>query len=372
MTEKQYLTLLCSFVQFGPARVGLLIKYFGNARSVWDSSKRQLLEVGLKERLVDDFIKYRSSLNSSGYFKKLRNLSISYFVRTDKEYPASLAEIDDAPYVIYVRGELKKADNCAVAIVGSRKMTSYGREVTERFSGELAGFGVTVVSGLARGVDTVAHQAALDAGGRTIAVVGSGLDRIYPPENMKLANEIITKKSAVISEYPLNYPALPTNFPSRNRIISGLSRAVIVVEGAKKSGTLLTATAAGEQGRTVFAVPGQITSPLSEAPLFLIQNGAKIASNTRDILDEIDLEVKVDREVVDRVLPSDELEERIYTYLENEPLHMDELARISKIPVSVISAKLTVMELRGVIKCLGGGVYKKMLNYKKRNDKFII
>jgi DNA processing protein len=356
MKEREYLVLICSYVPFGPARIGLLLNYFGSPKGVWEASRKKLLELGLKENVINDFIEFRSNLDPQNYFRQLAKLSVSYYARGDKEYPSNLAEIDDAPPVIYVKGAVKKADSCAVAIVGSRKMTSYGREVTEKFAGELASMGVTIVSGLARGIDTVAHKSAIGCGGRTIAVVASGLDKIYPPENVSLANAIIAKGSAIVSEYPLGYPALPTNFPTRNRIISGLSKAVVVVEGAKKSGTLLTATAAGEQGRTVFAVPGQITSPMSEVPLFLIQNGARLAVRARDILDEMDLEVKVDRDAVEKVFPSDSLEKKIFSFLENEPLHLDEPARISGIAVSEISAKMTVMELRGMVKNLGGGV----------------
>lgn len=175
-------------------------------------------------------------------------------------------------------------------------MTPYGKEVAQYFSREIAGCGVVIISGLARGIDTVAHRGALSVGGRTIAVVANGLDAIYPPENTALAGEIVEKGGAILSEYPLGHPALPLNFRFRNRIVSGLSKALVVVEGLKRSGTLITASHAADQGRTVFAVPGQITSPTSEAPHFLLQNGARMALSPKDILDELSLEVKVDKD----------------------------------------------------------------------------
>lgn len=358
MSEKEYLVLLSTFVPFGPARVKLLLEYFGSAKRVWKAASDKLFKLGLGREKAEEFLAHREAIDTSRYFKALKKLRIEFLTLIDADYPQNLKEIDDAPNTLYIIGKLKAGDASAIAIVGSRKMTAYGREVTNKFSSELSAVGVTIVSGLARGVDTEAHRAAIDAGGRTIAVVGAGLNNIYPPENTKLAAEV-SKQGAVVSEYPLGYPALPINFAARNRIISGLSRAVVVVEGAEKSGTLLTATAAARQGREVFAVPGQITSPLSGAPLFLLKNGAKMATAPSDILEELNLQIKVDREAVERVMPTDKVEGKIIGFLENEPLHLDELARISSLEVSTLSAKLTVMELKGLVRSLGGGIYKK-------------
>jgi DNA processing protein len=288
ITEREYLVLLYSFISFGPTRIKLLSDYFGSYERIWRAGKKDLIDTGLKDKTVNDFIRFRENLNIEGYFKKLKNLSISYLLLGDADYPVNLKEIEGAPTVLYIKGEIKKRDERAIAIVGARRMTPYGREVTEKFVKELSAYGITIVSGLARGIDTCAHKTALLVGGRTLAVVASGLDIIYPPENTYLEGEIIKRGGAVISEYPLGYPPLARNFPARNRIISGLSKAVLVVEGAKKSGTLLTASAAANQGREVFAIPGPITSPMSEATLFLIQNGAKIASSAKDILDDLD------------------------------------------------------------------------------------
>ena len=360
MKEKHYLVALSAFIPFGPKRIELLTGYFGSAKKVWNSSSKKLLQVGTNEKTVAAFETFRKAFGIESYLKKLEKLKIEFVVRDDKNYPENLKDLDNAPMVLYIRGKLKAEDTNAVAVVGSRKMTSYGREVTEKFSSELANFGITIVSGLARGIDTAAHKGALSVGGRTIAVLGCGLDSVYPPENTQLAREIIEKESAVVSEYPLGHPALPINFASRNRIVSGLSKAVLVVEGAEKSGTLLTASSAADQGRTVFAVPGQITSPLSAAPLFLLKNGAKIATEPSDILEELDIQVKVDREKIEKVMPSTKEETELLEILTNEPLHLDEVARISSLDTPSVSARLTIMELKGLVKNMGGGVYRKI------------
>lgn len=359
MTEREYLVALYSFIPFGPARIKLLRKYFGSASKTWTRGKRELISIGLKEKLVNEFDVFRKKFDAKGYFNRLKKLSISFITIDDSAYPGNLLDLGNSPVVLYIKGMIKVGDSNAVAIVGSRKITSYGREVSAKFAGELASYGVTIISGLARGIDTSAHREALEVGGRTIAVLACGLDFIYPLENTQLANKIIDGHGAVISEYPLGYPAFRNNFANRNRIISGLSKAVVVIEGEKKSGTLLTASAAADQGRQVFAVPGQITSPMSGAPHFLIKNGAKMATGVSDILEELDLQLKVDREEVERVMPSGKNEAKLVEILANEPLHLDELARISGLPVNEISAKLTIMELKGMVKNMGRGVYKK-------------
>ncbi len=359
MKEREYLLALSAFIPFGPKRIELLTGYFGSAKKTWKISQKKLLEVGINKKTVLAFETFRKSFDITEYLKKLEKLRIDYVCKKDKDYPENLRDLENAPTILYTRGELKPSDANAIAIVGSRKMTSYGREVIERFASELAGFGITIISGLARGIDTAAHKAALAATGRTIAVLGCGLDSVYPPENFVLAKEIV-KSGALVSEYPLGHPALPINFASRNRIVSGLSKAVLVVEGAEKSGTLLTASSAAEQGRCVFAVPGQITSPLSAAPIFLLKNGAKMATNTGDILEELDIQVKVDREKIEKVLPASPEEEILLEVLANEPLHLDEVVRISSLDTPSVSARLTIMELKGLVKNMGGGVYRKI------------
>lgn len=360
MTERQALVALYSYIPFGPARTKLLVDYFGSAKAAWRGDRKKLFEIGLKVERVEDFIKYRNGFAQEAYFARLKKLKIDFSTTSDANYPENLLDLENAPTILYIRGKLSVNDSNAVAIVGSRKMTSYGREVAERFAGELASLGVTIVSGLALGVDAVAHKACLEAGGRAIAVFASGLDIITPASNFTLASEIVKKGGALVSEYPLGHPPLRTNFPSRNRIISGLSRAVVVIEGARKSGTLLTASSAAEQGRPVFAVPGQITSPMSEAPHFLIQSGAKMITSVSDILEELDLQLRVDRQAMEKVMPAGSHEEKLVEILANEPLHIDEIAAISTLDVATVSARLTIMELKGLVKNMGRGVYKKI------------
>lgn len=295
MTDKEYLVALYAFTDFGPIRTRLLLNYFKSAKRVWELELDEILKVGLHRNIAEKFTIHRNNFDFTKYFQKLEKLGIGYITDTDPLYPKNLHDLDDAPVVLYYKGILLEKDENAIAIVGSRKMTPYGKEIAEKYSRELAGYGITIVSGLARGIDTVVHRGALSVGGRTIAVIASGLDRIYPPENTVLAEEIIKSKGVVMSEYPLGYPPLPSNFPLRNRIVSGLSKAVVVVEGLERSGTLITASHAANQGRSVFAVPGPVTSPTSGAPHFLLQNGAKLALSPKDILDELSLEFKVDR-----------------------------------------------------------------------------
>ncbi len=359
MKDRDYLTALYAFNYFGPARIKLLLSYFKTAKKVWTSKVTELVEIGLSKEKMEEFERFRKSFDFSDYFGRLKKLKIRVVTIFDDDYPQNLKDLSGAPIVLYFRGRIKAQDANSISIVGSRKMTSYGREVAERFASELAGYGVTIVSGLARGIDTVAHRAALLASGRTIAVLGSGLDAIYPPENTALAEEIVRKGGALVSEYPLGYPALPINFATRNRIVSGISVALIVIEGAEKSGTLLTASHAAEQGKTVFAVPGQITSPMSAAPLFLLKNGAKIAANTKDILEELHLQLKVDLGAMEKIMPALPEEGKILELLETEPLHLDELVRISGLTPAIISARLTIMEMKGMVRNLGQGVYRK-------------
>lgn len=285
--QDKYLVALAAFSYFGPARIRLLIPYFGSIKKLWLAPVKNLIEVGIPERIINEFDRFRNSFDIDSYFEKLKRLGIKITTFLDFDFPKSIKNLDGAPVVLYYKGTLKSLKKNSVSIVGSRRMTPYGFKVTQKFSSELASFGVTIISGLARGIDTTAHESCLSVGGATIAILGNGLDRVYPPENATLANKIIKNGGAVVSEYPLGMPALPVNFAMRNRIISGLSDVVLVIEGAEKSGTLLTASHAASQGKTLFAVPGEITSPLSAAPLFLLKNGARIMTETNDILDEL-------------------------------------------------------------------------------------
>jgi DNA processing protein len=258
--------------------------------------------------------------------------------------------------VLYVQGQLLPRDEWALAVVGTRRATVYGREVTRTLVSGLAASGVTIVSGLAHGIDTHAHQVALDAGGRTLAVLGSGIDVIYPAENRKLA-ELVVKSGAILSEYPLGAQPESGNFPRRNRIISGLSLGVMVVEGSKTSGAMITADYAAEQGREIFAVPGNILSPNSAGPNYLIQQGAKLVTTIGDILEELNLTMVAEQATAREIIPDNEAEAVLLRHLSAEPMHVDELGRATNLPINEVASTLTLMELKGKVRQVGGMNY---------------
>jgi DNA processing protein len=355
--DKEYLVLLSTFPSFGPVRLKLLLTYFETPQKVWNASEKDLKEVGIKDELREKFIGHRAKFNSEDYFKKLNKLKIKTITLNDQEYPENLKEISDAPYVLYIKGELDKKDNLSIGVVGSRKMSSYGKDVCEMLVHELVKYNITIISGFARGIDTTAHKGALKNKGRTIAVMAGGLDQIYPPENNHLVNDVV-ENGALISEYPLGYPYLPASFPHRNRIISGLSKGVLIVEATKKSGTIWTATHAVAQNRPVFAVPGNITSLGSEAPNYLIQEGAKMVLSIDDIITELGVDGKP--VLQNTLFPTDETETKLIEILAIEPLHLDEVGRISTMSIAEVSGKLTLMEMKGLVKHLGNGIYKRV------------
>lgn len=272
----------------------------------------------------------------------------------DKEYPAILKEIHDPPKELYINGEIINQDKVAVAIVGTRKFTQYGKQVAYDISGSLAKLGITIVSGLARGIDTFAHEAALESGGRTIAVLGSGLDgeSFFPSSNWSLS-EKIAKQGAIITEYPSGTRGTNFTFPQRNRIVSGLSLGVVVIEAPEKSGALITASLALEQNREVFAVPGNIYERNSQGTNKLIKMGAKLTTNIEDILEELNLTHLLSAENKINYKPENKEEEIVLSLLSIKPVHIDEIIKQSKMPASSINSTLMILELKKVIKNLG-------------------
>lgn len=277
------------FERIGPARFKLLYAYFGSAKQAFNAGGKTLREVGLGEDLVNKFLAFRKNFDADSYFLKLEKFGISVFCSTDEKYPQLLKEIKACPPIIYVRnlGGIGIFEKKAVAVVGTRKMTAYGQQVTAMITEGLVAAGLVIVSGLARGVDKVAHETTIKGNGRTIAVLGCGLNIIYPPEHKDLAEKIVESGGALVSEYALGTLPMPRNFPARNRIISGLALGVVVTEAAERSGSLITASCAAEQGREVFAIPGPITSPLASGTTELIKKGAQVVSKVSDILEEL-------------------------------------------------------------------------------------
>lgn len=355
----------------GPARLRNLLDYFGDIERAWLAPPEALAEAGLGSAVLETFVETRKHLSLEAVWDRLQKLGLSVLTWADEAYPRRLAEIDNPPPVLYLRGELLPEDEWAVAIVGTRRMTVYGRQVTEELARRLAAAGVTVVSGLALGVDGVAHRAALDAGGRTLAVLGSGVDRIYPANHRRLAEDLVAR-GALISDYPPGTPPEAVNFPPRNRIVSGLSKAVVVVEAGERSGALITATFAAEQGREVFAVPGNIHAPQSQGTNRLIQQGARPLLDPQDVLDELDLGEVVAFQSARKALPADAVEAQLYALLGKEPLHVDELRSRAGLPVEKVSAALTMMELKGLVRQVGGmqyvALYERPAEYDVSND----
>lgn len=340
----------------GSARVRKLEARFVSLREAWHADGIDLTAAGLDERSVYAILSARKSIDPDAEIVRLSKAGAAALTWHDPAYPRLLREVADPPPVLFLKGELADADCCAVAIVGTRGATVYGRQVAERLAGELAQARITVVSGLARGIDAVAHQAALDAGGRTLAVLGCGADVIYPPEHRKLA-AAISERGALLSDYPLGTGPEKNNFPPRNRIISGLSLGVVVVEADEKSGALITALFATDQGREVFAVPGNVFSAGSRGANRLIQQGAKMVLQTSDILEELNLGMVLPNTEAQLPLPMDDAESRIYKRLSFEPVAADELVRGLDMPAEIVSAKLSLMELKGYVRQAGGASY---------------
>ena len=340
----------------GPTRFRRLVTRFGSAQAAWQASHAALRAAGLPDGVVSALLTLRHDMDLSGMWERWQRQEIVVLTWEDGAYPQRLKRIDSPPPVLYVRGALQDADDWAVAVVGTRKMSAYGRRVAEDVAAVLARHGVTVVSGLARGVDAAAHRAALRSGGRTLAVLGSGVDVVYPPEHRRLAAEIVNQ-GALLSEFPPGSKPEAGNFPQRNRIIAGLSLAVVVVEAGRKSGALITASFAADQGRDVFAVPGNIYAAGCEGTNWLLGQGAAPLTRPEDVLEALDVALLTRQQEARRLLPTDATERRLLALLGEEPLHLDEISARSGLPVAQVTATLTLMELKGLVRQIGGMQY---------------
>lgn len=340
----------------GPVRMRALLDFFGDAKSVWFASEADLRQAGLGPKLLESFLQARTHVQLEKILARIEKLGIDVLTWDDDRYPIRLREVENSPPVLYVLGSFLAEDSWSIAVVGTRRITSYGRQVTADIAHGLASNGVTVVSGLARGVDAVAHRSTLEAGGRTIAVLGSGVDRIYPPEHRQLAEQIMAS-GAIVSDYAPGTPPEGVNFPPRNRIISGLSKAVVIVEAGRQSGALITAAFAAEQGREVFAVPGNIYAPQSKGTNLQIQQGAIPLLDFQDILETLNLAMVSEHKEARVVLPSDATEARLFQILSSQPMHVDEIRSQTELPIDKVSATLTLMELKGMVRQVGGMHY---------------
>lgn len=337
----------------GAVRLRNLIQHFGDVETAWHASPQEMRAAGLGPKLIETMQQVRAGVSLELVWERVHSLGIQVLTWEDEAYPRRLKEIDQPPPVLYLRDNLQPEDEWAVAIVGTRGITAYGRQVTAEIASVLARRGVTVISGLARGVDAEAHKATLNAGGRTLAVLGSGVDQIYPPEHRQLADQIIAS-GALMSDYAPGTPPDGVNFPPRNRIISGLSMAVIVIEAGERSGALITAEFAADQGREVFAVPGNINAPKSVGCNRLIHQGARPLLTPEDVLESLDLASFQQQRVARAVLPKDEVEARLLSVLTREPMHVDDIRARVDMPIEKVSATLALMELKGMVRQLGG------------------
>ncbi|MEW6410146.1 MAG: DNA-processing protein DprA [Nitrospirota bacterium] len=338
-----------------------LIERFGSPEAVLSFPIDEIEDLcGIKKEIAKGIFSSdrRELVERELYLAEKYNIRI--LTLTENLYPVNLKRIHDPPPYIYVRGELQELDRYAIAIVGSRDATHYGKTIAEKLAYDLARKGLTIVSGMARGIDTFAHRGAIAASGRTIAVLGSGIDIIYPPENKQLM-EKIAEHGAVITEFPFSTKPEAGNFPSRNRIISGLSLGVVLVEASSESGSLITAKAALEQGREVFAVPGNITSKTSRGTNMLIKDGAKLIEDADDIIAELLPQIKgtiKERGGKDSVeITLSEEEAVIYKYLSSEPVHIDYITRVCGLTSGTVLSVLLDLELRGAVKQLPGKMF---------------
>jgi DNA processing protein len=336
----------------GRVRLAQLENYFGSLENAWRAGPAELKRAGLASRVVQAITATRPKLSLEAEMEKLERYRVKVFCYHDPEYPSRLKEIYDYPPILYVKGSLLPEDEWCLAVVGTRRATVYGRQVAEELVADLARSKITIVSGLAKGIDSVAHHSALEAGGRSIAVFGCGLDVVYPSENAALAYKI-AEQGALVSEYPLGTRPRAENFPRRNRIMSGLSLGVLVIEASKTSGAMITAHLALEQNREVFAIPGSILSPQSSGGNHLIQEGAKLVQDYTDILEELNLTAVAHQMEIRDVIPASDIETVLLRQLSAEPAHIDEVCRKSSLSISQVSSTLAMMELKGLVRQVG-------------------
>ncbi|MEE8421896.1 MAG: DNA-processing protein DprA [Dehalococcoidia bacterium] len=346
--------------RLGSVRFGILEAAFPTMEQAWSASRDELIAAGLDARTATEVVKARAETDPDAEMERIAAAGIRAIPQFHSAYPARLREINDAPPVIYMRGQWLPEDEWSVAVVGTRRATAYGRQAAGELSRALAANGITVVSGLARGIDSIAHSAALDSHGRTAAVVANGLDIVYPAEHAGLADQI-ADRGALITDYPLGTRPRSEYFPRRNRIMSGITLGTLIVEGDYKSGAMITARLAVEQNREVFAVPGSIFSPQSRGPLALLRDGATPVSKVEDVLEALNLTMIGAQMDFGRAAPPENEEERsLMGTLTRDPKHVDEIVRVSGLAANQVSATLALLELKGLVREVGAMQYVRV------------
>ena len=359
-SELKYWIAFNRVSRVGRARITLLEGHFGSLASAWTAGASQLQQAGLQRRTALHVVEARKRVDPDKEMSGVEESGVRALTWHDEEYPPRLKEIYDKPAVLFVRGSLLPRDERSLAVVGTRKPTAYGREIARQLVSDLSQTGLTIVSGLARGIDGVVHRTALESGARTIAVLGSGLDVIYPREHGSLSEQI-AEQGAMVSEFSLGARPDAQNFPRRNRIISGMTMGTLVIEAPEDSGALLTARHALEQDREVFAVPSSILSPSSRGGNNLIRDsGAKLVTCADDVLEELNLSVVEHQIELAAFFPEDEAQAGVLKFVTFDPIHIDEITRNSALAASTVSGALTMMELRGLVRQVGGMNYVRL------------
>jgi DNA processing protein len=358
--QLMYLNAFNCIPTIGPAAIRKVLDRFGrNAEAAWRASEAELTQTQLTKEQIAAILEWRTRINPEQELEKIETEKITVIFIKDQSYPLQLKEIPAAPVLLYIRGNMDPEALC-FAVVGTRIPTAYGKIAAAQFAGHLARAGLTIISGLAKGIDAIAHRSALENKAPTIAIVGSGLDResLYPHEHWALAEEIVAEGGAVLSEFPIGMKASKEKFPQRNRIISGLSCGVLVVEAAEQSGALITARFAVEHNRDVFAIPGAISSERSQGTNKLIQDGAKLVRTPEDILNELAIEYVYNKK---EIVADDEIEEKILNTIRSGPATVDEIIRQSALDAPIVNARLIAMEMKQKIRNIGNDVYT--INY---------
>ncbi|MCX6792521.1 MAG: DNA-processing protein DprA [Candidatus Falkowbacteria bacterium] len=354
----EYLVALSHFEHFGPRRLKFLFNYFGSWQKAWEANSKDLIASGVKESNVNLLLDHRAKIKPDELLKNILDEGIKLLTLDDSLYPPLLREIYAPPPLIYYQGELnKKLFLAPLAIVGTRKATSYGQHATEKIISELAASNITIVSGLALGIDTLAHQLALENNLATVAWLGCGVDQVYPRANKNLAQKIINNGGAIMSEFPPKTEPHKSNFPRRNRLIAGTCFATLVIEAAEKSGALITARYALEENREVMAIPGPIYNDSSIGTNNLLKSGAKPITEANDIISGLNLaniDIEADSQ---KSLNSNDNDEKIIELLKAGPQHIDLIAKETKLDINVINSRLTIMEIKGLVKNLGNMQY---------------
>jgi len=356
MSDTPYWVAFTRIPTIGRARIERLEAAFGSLHDAWGASGADLKEAGLDAKALAAALAGRQRIDPAAEMERLTRAGIEALTWHDPRYPARLREAYDRPPVLYMRGALKDSDDWSVAVVGTRRATPYGRQAAESIAEGLVRAGVTVVSGLARGIDAIAHQATLRAGGRTIAVLPCPADEVYPAGHARLAAQI-AESGALLSDYPLGARMQRESFWRRNRIVAGMTLGTVVVEAGESSGALLTAKLALDENREVFGVPGSVFAPMSRGTNALIQQGAKLVRTADDILTELDL-MRVPQQLeLRQAVPQDSTETALLELLGSEPLHVDDITRGASLPTATVSGALAMLELKGMIRQVGGMQY---------------